>query len=480
MKKVVLMLVAISLLSCKTKKEAESNNLAKQSERPNVVFVIADQWRAQDFGFSGNDQVIVPALNKLATESVVFSNAISNIPVCGPARATLMTGKYPLSHGIFYNDKPMKAEEECIAEVYKANGYQTGYIGKWHINGHEQGVSHSVGRAKPIPADRRQGFDYWKVNECTHNYNKSFYYDENNVKHTWEGYDAIAQTNDAKSYIQSHKENPFVLFLAFGPPHSPYDSAPQKYKDMYKDMDIKLRPNVPKEKSEKAIKDIKGYYAHMTAIDDCIADLQAEIKRLGLDKNTIFVFTSDHGDMLYSHAQINKQKPWEESINVPFIIKYPAKLKGGERLNKVFSFQDIMPTMLGLCNLPIPKSVEGVDYTGQLLGKEDLAIDGALITCPVPFHQWSYKNGGREFRGIRTERYTYAKDLNGAWLLYDNQKDPYQMTNLVNTDTYKAIQLDLEKKLQKMLDQRGDQFLSGDAYMKAWNYSWDGKDDQKH
>lgn len=450
-----------------------------EEKKPNVVFVFADQWRAQDLGFAGNTQVQTPALDQLAEEAVVFKNAISNIPVCTPARASLMTGKYPLSHGVFYNDKPLASDETCIAEVFKENGYQTGYIGKWHINGHDNETPVFEGRNNPVPLERRQGFDFWKVHECTHNYNNSFYFDEENKKHKWEGYDAIAQTNEAIKYIQSNKENPFVLFLSWGPPHAPYQTAPSKYKEIYKEMDIQLRPNVPDSLAEKAKEELRGYYAHIAALDVCIAELQAEIKKQGLDENTIFIFTSDHGDMINSHSQTKKQKPWEESINVPFVLKYPAKLKGGTLLTKMFSYPDIMPTLLGLCGLEIPNTVEGLDYTAQLLGKVELEVDGAFITCLVPFHQWSYKNGGREFRGIRTERFTYAKDLNGPWLLYDNESDPYQMNNLCNKEEYKELQGDLELKLQKMLTQRNDKFLDGTAYMKAWNYSWDMDDSIK-
>lgn len=448
-------------------------------KKPNVVFVFADQWRAQDAGYAGNMQVITPNLDKLAKEAIVFENAISNIPVCAPARASLMTGKYPLSHGVFYNDKPLASDEYCVAEVFKENGYQTAYIGKWHINGHPHGMKNTEGRMLPVPADRRQGFDYWKVHECTHNYNNSVYFDENDVKHKWEGYDAIAQTEDAIQYIQNHKENPFVLFLSWGPPHAPYETAPKQFQDLYKDMDIQLRPNVPDSLSEQTKVWLRGYYAHISALDYCLERLQSEIKKMGLDENTIFVFTSDHGDMLNSHAQTKKQKPWDESIKVPFVLKFPAKFAAGTKVEKVFSYPDIMPTLLGLCSLPIPESVEGLDYSGFLEGKEDLDVDGAFITCPVPFHQWSYKNGGREFRGIRTERYTYAKDLNGPWLLYDNEKDPYQLTNLCDNPEYSTIQGELETKLQKMLDQRNDQFLEGAEYMKAWGYEWDGKDSVK-
>ena len=101
-------------------------------------------------------------------------------------------------------------------------------------------------------------------------------------------------------------------------------------------------------------------------------------------------------------------------------------------MSKMFSFPDIMPTLLGMCNLPIPETVQGLDYTGQLLGTEELDVKAALITCPVPFHQWNYKLGGREYRGVRTEQYTYVRDLNGPWLLYDNVNDPYQMNNVVD------------------------------------------------
>jgi arylsulfatase A-like enzyme len=445
----------------------------KKNNNPNVVFVFADQWRAQDMGYAGNAQVKTPNLDKLAGEAVVFRNAISNIPVSSPARASLMTGQYPLTHGVFYNDKPLATDATCIAEVYKENGYHTGYIGKWHING--GGIKH---RNEPVPVERRQGFDFWKVHECTHNYNNSVYFDEENVEHKWEGYDAIAQTKEAIQYINNHKNEPFLLFLSWGPPHEPYGTSPERFKQLYRDVEIKLRPNVPDSMKAKATEWLRGYYAHIAALDHCIGELQEAIRGAGIEENTIFVFTSDHGDMLGSHGLEKKQKPWEESIAVPFLLKYPEKLKAGE-MKKVFSFSNIMPTLLGLSNMEIPETVEGIDYSGELTGTENLEIDGAYITCPVPFHQWSYKNGGREYRGIRTERYTYVKDLNGPWLLYDNLNDPYQMNNLCNNPEYSELQAGLEEKLQKLIRQRGDEFLEGDEYMKAWNYTWDMDDSVK-
>ncbi|MCK4999098.1 MAG: sulfatase-like hydrolase/transferase, partial [Anaerohalosphaera sp.] len=165
------------------------------SRKPNIVFVFADQWRAQATGYSGdpNLQGKTPNLDKLAGESVNLSNAVSTCPVCTPYRASMLTGQYPLTHGLFLNDAPLRSEAVTIAEVCKEAGYDTGYVGKWHIDGH--------GRGRYIPKERRQGFDYWKVLECTHNYNNSAYYDADDTTICrWQGYDAIAQTRDVQEY----------------------------------------------------------------------------------------------------------------------------------------------------------------------------------------------------------------------------------------------------------------------------------------
>jgi len=446
----------------------------KQVKQPNVIFVFADQWRASDLGYTGNADVKTPKLDKLAEEGLNLSNTISTVSVCAPYRASLLTGQYSLRHGVFYNDKPLRNEVTSIAEVYKAAGYKTAYIGKWHLNGAPEPDCEKdpfMNRTKPIVKSRRQGFDYWKVAECSHNYNNSFYFDEDNKRHIWEGYDAFAQTKDAISYIKNNTESPFLLFLSWGPPHAPYQTAPEKYKKMYADADISLRPNVPEDKTEKAKEDLRGYYAHCSALDDCIGELQQAIKEVGIDENTIFVFTSDHGDMLYSHGQMKKQQPYDESIRVPFLIKYPALFKQAKEIKTPFASEDIMPTLLGLSKVDIPETVEGKDFSAHLQG-DATDVKAALISCPVPFHQWNRKRGGREYRGVRTKRYTYARDLNGPWLLFDNEKDPYQMNNLVNKQEYAKLQQQLEKELANLLKETGDEFKEGQYYMDLWGYSW--------
>lgn len=434
---------------------------------PNLVFVFADQWRAEAAGYAGNREVRTPHLDRLAAESVNFQNAVSCCPVCCPYRASLLTGQYPLTHGVFLNDVPLNDEAVSIAKVYRRAGYRTAYIGKWHLNG--------TGRSAFIPREQRQGFEFWKALGCTHAYNNSFYYGDENIKRTWEGYDAIAQTREAQRYIRAHADGPpFILFLSWGPPHAPYETAPEEYRSLLKPEDITLRPNVPEADRDKARRALAGYYAHIAALDDCIGEILGTVRQAGIERDTIFVFTSDHGDMLYSHGGQKKQQPWDESIRVPFLLRYPALLgTRGRTIDAPVNTPDIMPTLLGLSGLSIPGTVEGTDFSGVLSGSLPASESAALIMCPSPFGQWTRARGGREYRGVRTRRHTYVRDLNGPWLLYDNERDPYQLDNLCNKPEHAALQASLDALLAKRLKETRDEFLSGGDYIKKWGYEVD-------
>jgi arylsulfatase A-like enzyme len=436
--------------------------------KPNVILVFGDQWRAQDTGYAGNAQVQTPHLDRFAAESVNATHAVSGCSVCSPARASLLTGQYPLTHGIFVNDVCLQNSATSLAQAFKAGGYDTAYIGKWHIDGH--------GRSNYIPPDRRRGFEYWKVLECTHNYNQSYYYaGDSDEKLEWETYDAQAQTTDAQQFIRDHRgDNPFLMVLSWGPPHAPYETAPEKYRAKYRPEDIQLRANVPPEKAADAAEWIAGYYAHCTALDDCMADLLQTLEDQGIAENTIVLFFSDHGDMLGSQGLDKKQKPWEESIRVPFLLRYPDLLGTESRdVDARIDIPDIMPTLLGLCQLEIPDSVEGLDFSAYLCGGEDPSDGAALLSCPHPFGQWHRQIGGREYRGLRTKRYTYARSLQGPWLLYDNEADPYQMENLVGRPDAAELLKELDQCLNARLSLMGDEFLTGDDYLQLWGYEVD-------
>jgi len=439
----------------------------KVRHKPNLVYVFADQMRAQATGYAGDPNAITTNLDTFAKQSANFVNAVSGCPVCSPYRASLITGQFPLRHGVFLNDVCLNKKAVSIAEVYKRAGYKTAYIGKWHLDGH--------GRSSFIPRQRRQGFDFWRVLECTHKYNESYYYADNSVKLKWNGYDVIAQTSEAQKYIERQTaDKPFVLFLSWGPPHDPYDTAPEKYKSRFANKQLVLRRNVPPELKAKAVEKLRGYYAHIAAIDDCFGDILQTIRKCGIEENTILVFTSDHGDLLYSHGQLNKQQPFEESIRVPLLLRYPAVLRNkGRKIDTPINTPDIMPTLLGLSDVPIPRTVEGKDFSGVLRAAKKTGDNAVLLTCPAPFGQWKRKRGGREYRGVRTKRYTYVRDLNGPWLLYDNSKDPYQLNNLCNKPEYKNLQKKLDDNLSQKLSDTKDKFLPAAKYIAKWGHNVD-------
>lgn len=443
------------------------------SEKPNIVFIFADQMRAQAMGCAGDPNVKTPALDRLAGESLNFTNTVSNCPVCTPYRACLLTGQYPLTHGLFMNDLHLSDNGHSIAQELGRDGYDTAWIGKWHLDGH--------GRSQPIPPERRQGFEYWKVLECTHNYNNSLYYSGDETEpRVWNDYDAYAQTEDAVSYLnQRHsKSPPFALFLSFGPPHDPYDSAPEALKALYPPESLVLRDNVPAHRQELAREQLSGYYAHVTALDKCVDRIDTALEARGIKDNTILVFTSDHGDMLESQWHCDapqrgarKQVPFDESVLVPLLLRYPGRY--GPRARTVslpLTTPDIMPTLFAMTGTPVPETVEGTDLSPAIDSGTRPDRTGVLIASYHPFADWRTERGGRAYRGIRTERYTFVRDRNGPWLLFDNEQDPYQLTNLVNKAAFSEVQARLDAELQEILYQQSDPFDSPETLRRKWRY----------
>jgi arylsulfatase A-like enzyme len=335
-----------------------------------------------------------------------------------------------------------------LGKIFAQQGYDTAWIGKWHVDGH--------GRDAYIPPERHQGFDFWRVLECTHDYNHSYYYADGSDKlRQWEGYDAIVQTREAERYIRDHARD--------GNPEKPFL--------------LVLRPNVRFPLRMFVGHALAGYYAHCTALDACLGDLMATVDAAGIADNTIFIFTSDHGDAVGSQGITNKQAPWDESVCVPFLLRYPARFgRIPAVLDTPIGTPDILPTLLGLCDLPIPETVEGLDFSGHLVGGPDPSDGAALIECIHPIADWWHGLGGKEYRGIRTARYTYARALEGPWLLYDNANDPYQLENLVDKPEHVALVQDLDACLQRKLDATGDQFLHGLAYCQQWGYPLDERE----
>lgn len=430
---------------------------APVARRPNIVFVLADQWRAKAMGCAGDPNVKTPHLDRLAASCVNFRNAVSVCPVCTPYRASLLTGRFPTSTGMFLNDLHLPDEELCMAEIFTSAGYDTAYIGKWHLDGH--------GRSAFIPRERRQGWDTWKAAECDHNYPHSHYYEgDSGVKKFWDGYDAYAQTRDAQAYLRAHAsaDKPFVLMVSYGTPHFPHGNAPDDLKALYPPESLKLPPNFSGDE-DQARRELQGYYAHCTALDRCVGDLLATLGETGLGKSTLFVFTSDHGEMMGSHGvkPLMKQVAWDESSRVPFLLRLPGDAPA-RCIATPLTTPDILPTLLSLTGVAKPATLEGEDLAILLRGGPER--DRAALYMQVsPFIP-----GCLPYRAVRTASHTLIRQKDGPTLLFDDGKDPFQMNNLADKPECAALKQSLDAKLDAELSRVGDDFPKAEEALRRW------------
>lgn len=430
---------------------------------PNLLFVFSDQHRWCDLGCYGNDQVLTPNFDAFAQQAARFENCISNSPLCVPARGTLLTGLLPLKHGAIANDLPIYTDVTSVAHLLNECNYHTGYIGKWHLAG--------VPRNQCIPAGKgRLGFKEWKVCNCNHDYMKAYYDDEDNNRYPIEGYEPITQTDQAIDFMKRNHERSWALYVSWGPPHDPYLKVPRAYLDLYEQQDIQLRPNVSativnssnsKLTTEEIKNNLKGYYAHITALDEQFGRLLDALNQTGQLDNTIVVYTSDHGDMLGSQGFTNKQLPYEEAIKVPLMVYWQGRTITAS-CHEMIGLVDLPVSILGLAGVPFYEGADGQDLHRLFIDRQAVGLDECYIFDLIPCHQ-AEARGGSEWRGIRTRRHTYARSASDdGFALYDHTNDPYQLRNLVHDPDY--------AESKEMLKAALDRHISRHDKLVAWEH----------
>jgi arylsulfatase A-like enzyme len=423
---------------------------APKSAPPNLVFIMPDQWRGMALGCAGNEQVRTPNLDRLASEGVQFTNTTANCPVCTPARGILLTGKYPHATGTGVNDVLLPLGEPTIAKALSASGYYTGFVGKWHLEG---------GKRMPgfvPPGPHRQGFQFWAANICSHDYLHQQYFRDDPAPLKISGYDAPGWTDLAIEFLEkaTHPGRPFCLFLEYPTPHNPYLLAPG-FETAHDPAKIRLRknwkPSLPK---LSAPADIAGYYSAIDCLDRHIGRLLAKLDKLGARDNTIVVFTSDHGDMLGSHGTVLKRKPWEESVLVPGIVRWPAALKAGRKSDAMLSHVDMVPTLLGLCGVRPQGAMHGFDYSGYLLGRQERTPEFSHLMI----YTQTENNEFGPWRGLRSRQYKYARFQDKPWVLYDLEKDPFEMENLVEKPSSSQLVKKFDREIVAVMERTGDRW----------------------
>ena len=401
-----------------------------------------------------------PNIERFTRQAMTMRNCISNYPVCSPYRAMLISGRWPYQTGIIDNALQLRPDEISIGETFRRAGYRTGYIGKWHLSPGDEG-GHFIPKG---PA--RQGFEDWHVwSNTNQHYDKSFTFDPDNGQRIQpKGYNCTLMTDEAIQFIDRHKSEPWMLMVSWNPPHPNFLDAPPDQMERYKPEALKFRPNAGK--GERGItpnlrKNFQGYYGHISAVDREFGRLIEKLELAGLTNDTIVVYTSDHGDMMGSHGFNGKRLPWEESCRVPFVVRYPGVVAEGSSASGLFSTVDIYPTMCGIAGIAPPSHCVGRDLSAAMRGQAARFPESSFL-----MHiQKENASGGENnpaplFRGVRTDRHTYAIADDGQWLLYDNHEDPYQMRNLIADGSGARIARDLDGVLAEWLKKASDPFDS--------------------
>lgn len=479
--------ISLSVTSCSSSRK---NGGSSEPSHPNLLILIADQWRGEALGFLHEDPVMTPHLDSLAQHSLVLNNFISNYPVCSPARAMLMSGQYPFTNHVYGNcnsrDAPYKielsAKTVCWSDILKANGYSMGYIGKWHLTSPHAPYIPSYNNEGDVkwnewtPPDERHGFDYWYSYGTYDKHLRPMYWSTDAGRmdfHFVDEWEPQHDVDKAIEYLENkngkyRKEgDPFGLVVSMNPPHTIYTQLPDKYYDLYKNIPLDSflnDPDIPPAGTpmgDNYRKNIRRYYAAITGDDDQIGRVLATLNRLGLEDNTIVLFISDHGNCVGKHNEITKNNIYEESLRVPFILYWKGHVTARIDSECLMSYPDIYPTLLDMMGLKskIPASVEGESRAHYLLtGK------GAYPRLQYFMGNIHAADSTSGFRGVRTQQFKLAfqKEEKGEInkYLFNLTEDPYEMHNLYGSTGSSGIIDSLRNSLITWLKKTNDPFLN--------------------
>lgn len=495
--KILLPVSTLTILGC-----AEAKDNKPKDDRPNIIYVYPDQFRNQALAFWNEegyaehvgwkaDPVKTPRLDEFADEAVVFSRAMSNCPLSSPYRGIFLTGMYPERNGITLNcmaerpESSLREDAICISDVLSEQGYSCGYIGKLHADhptpNDPANPGQYVSDRRPewdayTPAERRHGFSYWYSYGTFDEHKNPHYWDTDGVRHDPKVWSVGHETDKAIEFLRNENGEreegaPFFLTIAYNPPHSPYESLDDcmaedyaLYEDMgYPELYVRENADTTLSKAPAA----RYYFANVTGVDREFGRLLDALEELGLDDNTIVVFTSDHGETMCSQGTEDpKNSIYTESFNVPFMIRYPEKIR--PRVDStLFSSVDIMPTLLSMAGLKdeIPSTVEGRDISPVILenGEECNIPESALYIRNLngpKGEDGMVKGFFPVARGIKTSRYTFEisikrdKTLDNV-TIFDDLEDPYQLSPINYREApelFASLLEQLESKLEEAND----------------------------
>ncbi|UMB61735.1 sulfatase [Lutibacter sp. A80] len=453
--------------------------------KPNLIIIHTDEHsfrtlscyqdimsEDQAFVWGKGNNVNTPNIDKIAVEGAICTSYYASSPVCTPSRASLVTGLYPQATGAPKNGMHIREDIPTFATILQEQGYATSYVGKWHLDGHEKytfDIKYKAGFNDNRYMMRGGHAPYFHIKDgnikgVNDKVAKKFPADE--IIHVTDYF-----TDKTLEILERDKNKPFALMLSIPDPHTP-DYAKPPYNTMYKDMDIippktmdpsytAIKPSwaIGTENTNEAIgkqafnkEALRQYFGMVKHIDDSVGRILKFLDDNNLTDNTIIIFTSDHGDMFFEHNRRNKGVPYEASAKIPFVIRYPGKIKSGKVINTAYTNVDFTPTILSLMGVKTSEKFHGLDTSEDFLNDEK-EITSDRIT-------YFAKSGGWWVAAVNN-RYKLVLDKKEKPYLFDLKKDPNELINFYNDKDYKDIAKKLQTELFKQMKAVDEPGLKG-------------------
>ncbi len=421
---------------------------SKNDSRPNIIVIITDDHRHDFLGTVNPGFIQTPNLDRLAAEGVRFSNTFVTTSLCSPARASYLTGQYAHQHGVLWNeDMDLTNETPTFAQRLHDSGYETAYIGKWHM----------ARRSSP-----REGFDHW----VSFNGQGNYFLNTLNVDGRWElcrKYITDELTDRAIAFLKRKKEKPFLMVVSHKAVHQPFAAADRdthRYAGdpipEFNEPGDQLGAKTPwalasRSNNQQAV--IQRYRQTLVSVDDNIGRLLDELEQLGILDDTAIIYAGDNGYLLGEHhGLMDKRAAFEPSIRVPLIMRYPARATAGEVDEDLVLNVDLAPTIMELAGLSIPPDIQGHSWLD-----DDYSRTGFLYEYFA--HRWRRSAGEvPTCLAVRTKRWklvTFPLNPEFEAELFDLQNDPGELKNLAADAAHEDVMKRLRSELEKQKNTTG-------------------------
>lgn len=428
-------------------------NPMNKSRKPNVIVFFTDQQRWDTTGVHGNPLGLTPHYDWMARFGTHLEHTFTCQPVCGPARSSLQTGLYATATGCHRNGIPLNPDLPTLADHFNKAGYDTGYIGKWHL---------AATRTLPVPEALRGGYRYWLASDALEHTSDAYHtrlFDNDDRPVDLPGYRVDALTDAAIRYVDQQKEQPFFLFLSYIEPHHQNRRddypAPDIYRDRYTG---RWTPPDLESLHGTAPQQLGGYYGMVKRLDEALGRILDALRSLDLLEDTIVLFTSDHGSHFKTRNSEYKRSCHESSIRIPAAL-YGGRFIGGGNVRELVSLVDFVPTLLDAADLPVPGGLHGQSVVPLLRGNHTdwpeevfVQISESVLGRAIRTARWKYGVVSDEADSLQDAS---ALSYREAYL-YDLYADPYELTNLAGFESHREIADRLSGILLRRIREAGE------------------------